>query len=70
MKQLVKTTNVYHIDSEKEATAAVEECKAKQYDEGYTVLKTKVDYKPKKDRKTGEIIDEKWIVELTVGYII
>ena len=28
----------------------------------------KVDYKTKKDRKTGEIVDEKWIVEITVGY--
>lgn len=70
MKQLIKTTNVYHIDSESEATETVENCKKHQLTEGYTVLKTKVDYKPKKDRKTGEIVDEKWIVELTIAYEI
>lgn len=70
MKKLTKITKTYDVDNEKEATETVEECKQKQYDEGYTVLKTKVDYKPKKDRKTGEIVDEKWVVELTVSYVI
>ena len=70
MKKLVKTTNVYHIDSEKEATETVEECKREQYEKGYTVQKTKVDYKVKKDRKSGEITDEKWVVEITVSYEI
>ena len=37
---------------------------------GYTVVKTKVDYKSKKDRKSGEIIDEWWMVEVTVSYEI
>ena len=36
--------------------------------EGYTLLKYKNDYKSKKDRKTGEIVDEWWIVEITKGY--
>ena len=68
MKKLIKKTYVYNIDSEKEATATIEDYKQKQYEEGYVVLKTKVDYKTKKDRKTGEIVEEKWITEVTIGY--
>ena len=68
MKKLTKVTYVYNIDSEKEAAQTIEEYKGKKYDEGYTVLKTKVDYKTKKDRKTGEITDERWITEVTLGY--
>ncbi len=70
MTKLVKHTYTYHIDNEKEATAKVEEFKQKQYDEGYTVTKTKIDYKNKKDRKTGEIIEENWVTEITVNYIL
>ncbi len=70
MTNLVKTTNVYHIDNEQEASEKVEQVKSEQYEKGYTVLKTKIDYKPKKDRKTGEIVEEKWIVEITVAYEI
>ena len=68
MKKLKKVTYEYDIDSEKEADLTIEEYKNKQYDEGYTVLKTKVDYKAKKDRKTGEITEEKWITSVTLGY--
>ena len=46
----------------------VENYKANQAAEGYTLLKYKNDYKSKKDRKTGEIVDEWWIVEITKGY--
>ena len=69
-KRLIKTTNIYHIDNEQEATETVENFKSRQLSEGFMVLKTKIDYKPKKDRKTGEIIDEKWITEITIGYEI
>lgn len=68
MKMLVKKTDTYYTYSELEATNLVEEYKQKQFDEGYTVTKTKIDYKVKKDRKTGEVIDEKWVVEITVNY--
>lgn len=68
MRTLIKQTDVYYTYSEKEATDTVEEYKANQHVKGYTVLKTKIDYKIKKDRKTGEIIDEKWIVEITISY--
>lgn len=68
MKKLVKKTYVYNIDSEKEATDTVQQFKDEQYDKGYTVMKTKVDYKAKKDRKTGEIVSENWLTEVTVAY--
>lgn len=68
MKKLVKHTDVYFIDNEKEAADTVEKYKQEQYDKGYTVVKTKIDYKNKKDRKTGEIVEEKWVTEITVAY--
>lgn len=68
VRTLVKKTDVYFTYSEEDATALVEEYKAQQATGGYTVLKTKIDYKTKKDRKTGEIVEEKWVVEITVSY--
>lgn len=68
MKQLIKQTFVYNIDNEAEAANTIEDYKAKQISEGYVVLKSKVDYKTKKDRKTGDIIEEKWVTEVTLGY--
>lgn len=68
MRDLVKKTDVYWTYAESDATALVEEYKANSAREGYTVLKTKIDYKVKKDRKTGEVVEEKWVVEITVSY--
>lgn len=68
MKQLVKTTYVYNIDNEEESAKTIQDYKDKQLTEGYTVLKSKVDYKTKKDRKTGEITEEKWVTEVTLSY--
>lgn len=68
MRDLVKQMYTYNVYSEKDATQTVEEFKDRQDEEGYTVTKTKVDYKVKKDRKTGEIVEEKWIVEITITY--
>ena len=65
---MTKKTETYRVDTEEEATSTVEEYKAKAVHEGYTVTKTKVDYKSKKDRKTGEITDEWWMVEITMSY--
>lgn len=70
MKTLIKATYVYDIDNEAESAATVQQFKDEQYDKGYTVLKHKTDYKVKKDRKTGEIVDEKWVTEVTLGYEI
>ena len=68
MKQMTKETLTFRIDNEEEAMALVESYKANQGVDGYTLLKYKNDYKSKKDRKTGEIVDEWWIVEVTKGY--
>lgn len=68
MRILTKKTDVYETYSEEEAGEIVEEYKAKQIGENYTVLNSKVDYKRKVDKKTGDITDEKWIVSITVGY--
>ncbi len=68
MKTLMKKTYVYDIDSEREAAETIEDFKANGVKEGYVVTKSKVDYKVKKDRKTGEIVDERWITEITIAY--
>lgn len=68
MKQLIKTTYVYNIDNEDESARTIQDFKDKQLTEGYTVLKSKVDYKTKKDRKSGEVIEEKWVTEVTIAY--
>ena len=61
-------TRKFQADTESEAEAIVEGFKAKAVNEGYTVTKTKVDYKSKKDRKTGEITEEWYNVEVTMSY--
>lgn len=70
MADLTKRTTEYHAYSEPEATKIVEDYKANAAAEGYTVIKSKINYKQKKDRKTGEVIEEVWIVEVTVSYEI
>ena len=67
---MTKKTEVYRVDTEEEAATIVDEYKARAVRDGFTVSKTKVDYKSKKDRKTGEITDEWWIVEVTISYEI
>lgn len=67
---MTKKTEVYKVDTEEEAADLVEDYKARATNEGATVSKTKVDYKSKKDRKTGEITDEWWVVEVTISYEI
>ena len=48
--------------------STIEDFKSRQLSEGYTLTKYKTDYKVKKDRKTGEITDEKWIVLVEKTY--
>ena len=69
-KIMTKKTEVYRVDTEEEAADIVQAYKDRAINEGYTVSKTKVDYKSKKDRKTGDITDEWWMVEVTVAYEI
>jgi hypothetical protein len=63
-----KETISHEADTEEEATALIDDFKARANKEGYTVTKTKVDYKTKKDRKTGEITEEWYNVEVTYVY--
>lgn len=68
MTQLFKTTYSYNADSEQESTDLIEKYKNEQLENGYMVTKSKVDYKAKKDRKSGEIISENWLTEITIAY--
>lgn len=68
MKQLKTETLTFKVDSEQEALNIIEECKEKQRTEGYTLTKYNTVYKSKKDRKTGEIVDEYWLASTTKEY--
>ena len=68
MRKVIKQTYVYNVDNEPESATIINEFKDNQLTKGFTVLKYKIDYKTKKDRKTGEIIDENWLTEVTVSY--
>lgn len=59
MRQLLKTTDVYRMDTEEEAIAAIEECKDGSTAGGYTVTKSGYVLKTKKSK--GEIVDA-WTV--------
>lgn len=68
MRTLRKVTYEYDISSEEESTATIEEYKTNALEKGYMVTNSKVDYKVKKDRKTGDIVDENWVTKVTVAY--
>lgn len=63
-----KHTICHEADTETEANSIIDNFKDRADREGYTVTKTKVDYKTKKDRKTGEITEEWYNVEVTYVY--
>lgn len=63
-----KETISHEADTETEANSIIDDFKSRAISEGFTVTKTKVDYKTKKDRKTGEIVDEWYNVEVTFTY--
>lgn len=68
MVQMIKTTYVYNADSEQASADLIEKYKNEQIEKGYIVTNSKVDYKSKKDRKTGDIIEEKWVTSVTISY--
>lgn len=70
MKELKTETLTFKVDSEQLAMDTIEEYKSKQLQEGYTLTKYNTVYKCKKDRKSGEIIDEFWLVTVTKEYVI
>lgn len=67
-KQLKTETLVFKVNSEQLAMDTIEEYKNNQAADGYTLTKYNTTYKSKKDRKTGEIIDEYWLVSVTKEY--
>ena len=70
MKDLKTETLTFKVDSEQLAMDTIEEYKSKQLHEGYTLTKYNTVYKCKKDRKSGEIVDEFWLVTVTKEYVI
>ena len=68
MKQLKTETLIFKVDSEQLAMDTIEKYKNDQIADGYTLTKYNTTYKSKKDRKTGEIIDEYWLVSVTKEY--
>ena len=68
MKQLKTETLVFKVDSEQVAMDTIEQYKDNQAKEGYTLTKYNTTYKCKKDRKSGEIVDEYWLCSVTKEY--
>ena len=61
-KQLLKTTDVWRVDTEEEAVAMIEDAKNHQPDGGYTLTKSGYVVKTKKSK--GEIVDM-WMIVTT-----
>lgn len=68
MKQLKTETLTFKVDSEQLAMDTIESYKSNQSVENYILTKYNTTYKCKKDRKTGEIVDEYWLVVVTKEY--
>lgn len=60
MKFLMKTTDVFRVDTEEEAMNLIQEFKDNQISEGYTLSKSGYVLKTRKSK--GEIIDSWFIV--------
>ena len=67
-KQLKTETLVFKIDSEQLAMDTIEEYKNNQLTEGYILTKYDTTYKCKKDRKSGEILTEYWLLKIQKEY--
>ena len=61
-RQLLKTTDVYLVDTEEEAMSMIEEAKDGQIQGGYSVSKSGYTMKTKKSK--GEIIDVSFRVQI------
>ena len=68
MKQLKTETLIFKVDSEQLAMDTIEQYKDEQISGNYTLTKYNTTYKSKKNRKTGEIEDEYWLVSVTKEY--
>lgn len=64
--ELIKTTNVYNCDTEEKAMHLIEEAK-----QDHTCkVEHSIKYKAKKDRKSGEVVEEIWQVSITKKFDI
>lgn len=66
--ELISEKLTYRVDTEVEAVKVIEEFRSKQNAEGYTIGQNGYKMKQKKDRKSGEIIDEWAIVVVEKKY--
>ncbi len=62
MKMLMKTTDVYRVDTEEEAVQMINDCKDQSITNNYTV--TKSGYVVKTKKAKGEIVDSWCVVSL------
>ena len=65
MRQLLKTTDVWLVETEEEAMSMIEEVKEKQAEGGYTVTKSGYTAKPKKSKGEVLYIEYKVTIEKT-----
>lgn len=64
MVDLIKTTNVYNCYSEEQAMHLIEEAKK----DDTCKVEHSIKYKAKKDRKSGEVVNEIWTCTITKKY--
>lgn len=62
MKQLIRTTDFFKVDTEPEAVQLIQEYKDNQSNEGYDLTKYESKYRTKKAK--GEIVEEWYQVTL------
>ena len=67
MKQLLKTTDVYRVETEEDAMNLIQDFKDRQNIEGYTVTKSGYVLKTKKSK--GEIIESWFIATVERSFI-
>ena len=67
MKQLLKTTDVYRVETEEDAMNLIQKFKDNQNVEGYTVTKSGYVLKTKKSK--GEIIESWFIATVERSFI-
>jgi hypothetical protein len=66
MNELVKRTEVFNCYSEAAALDLIEKAK----EDKTCVVEHAIKYKAKKDRKTGEIVEETWVTTITKKFVI
>lgn len=65
-KFLIKEVKTYRVDSEIDAKELIDDFSNKQFNNGYKFVKGTYEYKNKKTK--GEIIDEWYIVTVSLSY--